>query len=58
VTKREDYEAYLERAAELDRRIATGESIMDIMRAEQLARGQALIARALELDAQDGTEWE
>jgi L-alanine-DL-glutamate epimerase-like enolase superfamily enzyme len=51
-----DYEAYLERAAELNRRIAAGESIMDIMRADQLARGQALIARALELDAQDGTE--
>jgi L-alanine-DL-glutamate epimerase-like enolase superfamily enzyme len=58
VTQREDYEAYLERSAELDRRIAAGESIMDIMRAEQLERGKALIARALELDAQDGAEWE
>ena len=48
-----DREAYEQRAAELDRRIAGGETITEIMRAEQLERGRALIARVLELDAQD-----
>ena len=49
----DDRRAYEERAAELDRRIAGGETITEIMRAEQLERGKALIARVLELDAQD-----
>jgi hypothetical protein len=39
----EDYAAYLRRSAELDRRVAAGESVTDIMRAEQLARGEAMI---------------
>lgn len=34
---------YLRRAAALDARVAAGESIDDIMRAEQLARGEARI---------------
>jgi hypothetical protein len=48
-----EYGAYLHRAAELEARIAGGESIDDIMRAEQLARGQALIARAIAQDEAD-----
>jgi hypothetical protein len=51
-----DYAAYLERCAELDRRIAGGETITEIMRSEQLERGKALIARALEQDRQDRGE--
>jgi hypothetical protein len=39
----EDDAAYLGRSAELDRRVAAGESITGIMRAEQLARGEAMI---------------
>jgi hypothetical protein len=35
----------MQRSAELDRRVAGGESITDIMRAEQLKRGQEQIAR-------------
>ena len=55
-TRRQDYEDYQARAAEIDRRIAAGETITDIMRAEQLARGEALIKRALEQDAADRAE--
>jgi hypothetical protein len=39
------YDEYQERAAKLDRRIASGENIMDIMRADQLRRGQEQIER-------------
>ena len=39
------YDEYMERSAELDRRIAGGESITDIMRAEQLRRGEERIAQ-------------
>jgi hypothetical protein len=35
----------MQRSAELDRRIAGGESITDIMRAEQLERGRERIAQ-------------
>jgi hypothetical protein len=35
----------MQRSDELDRRIAAGESITDIMRAEQLERGKAQIAQ-------------
>lgn len=49
----EDYEAYLERSAELDRRMAAGETMTEILRSQQLERGKALIARMLEQDRQD-----
>ena len=39
------YDEYMQRSAELDRRIAAGESITDIMRAEQLKRGEERIAQ-------------
>ena len=39
------YDEYMQRSAELDRRIAAGESITDIMRAEQLRRGEERIAQ-------------
>ena len=39
------YDEYQQRAADLDRRIAGGESVTDIMRAEQLRRGQERIAQ-------------
>jgi hypothetical protein len=42
-----DYAEYLRRSDELDRRIAAGESITDIMRAEQRARGEARIREIL-----------
>jgi hypothetical protein len=48
-----DYEAYLKRCAELHRRIADGETITEIMRAEQLERGKARIAEILEQDHQE-----
>ena len=51
-----DYEAYLERSAELERRIADGESITDIMRSQQLERGKARIAEILEQDRRDRGE--
>jgi hypothetical protein len=51
--RREDYEAYVRRSEELERRIAGGESIMDIMRADQLARGEARIREILAQDARD-----
>jgi hypothetical protein len=35
----------MQRSAELDRRIAAGESITGIMRAEQLKRGEERIAQ-------------
>ena len=37
------YDEYQQRSAELDRRIAAGESITQIMQAEQLARTKARI---------------
>jgi hypothetical protein len=39
----EDDADYLQRAAELDRRVAAGESITDILRARQLEQGEAMI---------------
>jgi hypothetical protein len=39
------YDEYQERSAELDRRIAAGETMTGIMQAEQFARGQAMIDR-------------
>lgn len=39
------YDEYQQRSAELDRRIAGGESITQIMAAEQLARHTAMIER-------------
>jgi len=48
-----DYAAYQERAAELDKRIANGESITEIMEAEQLERGKAAIARIIAQDKAD-----
>ena len=39
------YDEYQERVAELDRRVAAGESITEIMQAEQLARHTAMIER-------------
>ena len=39
------YDEYMQRSADLDRRIAGGESITDIMRAEQLKRGEERIAQ-------------
>jgi hypothetical protein len=39
----EDDADYLCRSAELDRRVAAGESVTGIMRAEQLAQGEAMI---------------
>jgi hypothetical protein len=39
----EDDADYLRRSADLDRRVAAGESVTDIMRAEQLERGKAMI---------------
>ena len=39
------YDEYMQRSAELDRRITGGETITDIMRAEQLKRGQERIAQ-------------
>lgn len=49
----QDYEDYLQRAAETERRINAGESIDDIMRAEQRAKSEALLRRGLEQDAED-----
>jgi len=37
------YDEYEQRSAELDRRVAAGESITEIMQAEQLARTRARI---------------
>jgi hypothetical protein len=48
-----DDEAYLERAAELDRRVSEGESITDIMRKQAAARHRATLERALMLDEAD-----
>jgi hypothetical protein len=39
------YDEYMQRSAELDRRIAAGETMTGIMRAEQLRRGQERIAQ-------------
>jgi hypothetical protein len=39
------YDEYQQRSAELDRRVAAGESITEIMQAEQLARGREMIER-------------
>lgn len=39
------YDEYMQRSAELDRRVAAGESMTDIMRAEQLRRGEERIAQ-------------
>jgi hypothetical protein len=39
------YDEYQQRSAELDRRVAAGESITEIMQAEQLARHTAMIER-------------
>ena len=50
---RADYEAYLKRAADLDRRIAGGETVTEIMRSQQLERGKARIAEILEQDRRD-----
>lgn len=51
--RQEDYEAYLRRAEEIERRIAAGESIMDIMRSEQLERGKARIQEIMAQYAED-----
>ena len=48
-----DYAAYLERCAEIDRRIEGGETITEIMRSQQLERGKAQIAAILEQDRLD-----
>jgi hypothetical protein len=50
---RKDDEDYLRRAAEIDRRIADGESITDIMRSEQRARGEAQIREITAQNAAD-----
>ena len=39
------YDEYMQRSAELDRRVYEGESITDIMRSEQLKRGEERIAQ-------------
>lgn len=39
------YDEYMRRSAELDRRIASGEKMSDIMRKEQLKRGEERIAQ-------------
>ena len=39
------YDEYIQRSDELDRRVAAGESVTDIMRAEQLRRGEERIAQ-------------
>lgn len=39
------YDEYMQRSAELERRIAGGETITEIMRAEQLKRGEERIAQ-------------
>lgn len=39
------YDEYIQRSAELDRRIAAGEKIDDIMREDQLRRGRERIAQ-------------
>jgi hypothetical protein len=39
------YDEYQQRSAELDRRVANGESITEIMQAEQLARTRERIAQ-------------
>jgi len=44
-TSWQGYDEYQQRSAELDRRVAAGESITEIMRAEQIARGKAQIER-------------
>jgi hypothetical protein len=41
------YDEYMQRSAELDRRIAGGESITGIMRQEQLKRGEERIAQIM-----------
>lgn len=51
-----DYEAYQERSTEIDRRIAAGESMMDIMRSQQLERGKTAIARIIEQDRKDNED--
>lgn len=51
-----DYEAYLERAAETERRIAAGETITEIMRSQHAERMRALQQRMLEQDRQDRGE--
>ena len=53
MSKKDDYEAYLERAAELNRRIAGGETVTEIMRSQQLERGKARIAEIIEQDRRD-----
>jgi hypothetical protein len=44
-TSWQGYDEYQKRSAELDRRVAAGESITQIMQAEQLARGREQIER-------------
>ena len=44
-TEWQGYDEYMERSAELDRRIAGGESITDIMRAEHVKRMEERIAQ-------------
>ena len=44
-TRWQGYDEYQQRSAELERRIAGGESVTDIMRAEQLRRGEEWIAQ-------------
>lgn len=51
--KFQDHEAYLARAAELEARINAGESIDDVMRADQREKSMALLRRGLEQDAAD-----
>lgn len=42
-TEWQGYDEYQQRSAELDRRVAAGESITEIMKAEQLERTKARI---------------
>lgn len=44
-TRWQGYAEYQQRSAELDRRIAAGETMTGIMQAEQLERGRAWIER-------------
>ena len=44
-TEWQGYDEYMQRSAALDARIAAGESMTDIMRAEQLRRGEERIAQ-------------
>jgi len=47
-TQWQGYDEYMQRSEELDRRVAAGESITDIMREEQLRRDQERIAQIVQ----------